>query len=329
MAVYTVLTREEIEQFIQPFGIGPLISFEGVAEGIENTNYFVETDLSDLPNEFSTETVGRYVLTIFEQIDSQSLSFYVELTTRLNLRELPVPCPLQDADGNAIKNIQGKPALLIPKIIGQHPTEPNEQQCKAIGQSIAAIHNVTSKDQVNHQSNRNRQWLQQCADQIITLLPADEKTLLEELAYFNHQIDTVSDKVPQGIIHGDLFRDNAIFSNDHLLAIIDFNSAGSDYLLMDLAVIANDWCSEADGSINTGRLNALIDGYQLERPISPQEKQLWNSFLRMAAFRFWLSRRFTQLQATKQRSNILAEPKDPLQYKQILLQRIQHPSLTD
>jgi homoserine kinase type II len=326
MAVYTALTRDDVEQFIRPFGIGPLIDFEGVAAGIENTNYFVDTDLSDLPNEFSTEITGHYVLTIFEQLNNQSLAFYVELTTQLNLRGHPVPCPLQDADGLAIKSIQGKPALLIPKIIGQHPTTPNETQCQAIGQAIGAIHNATLASKLTHQSNRNRQWLQQCADEITSLLPPDEQPLLNELARFEQQIAAVSNKMPQGIIHGDLFRDNAIFSGDQLLAIIDFNSAGSDYLLMDLAVIANDWCSEPNGSLNTERLNALIRGYQLERLISAHEKQCWNDFLRAAAYRFWLSRRFDQLQSTKQPSSVLAEPKDPLQYKQILLQRIQSPS---
>ena len=138
MAVYTVIDRDELETFIAPFGIGPLIDYEGVAAGIENTNYFLSTDQSDFASELHTEPTREFVLTIFESIEVDELRFYVELTTLLSLRGLPVPCPYKDADGIAIHQLHGKPAILIPKFAGQHPIKPTQQQCLAIGETLEA-----------------------------------------------------------------------------------------------------------------------------------------------------------------------------------------------
>ena len=327
MAVYTVLERAEIERFIEPFGIGPLVDFEGVAAGIENTNYFITTDQSEFGSEIATEPLHHYVLTLFEEISANDLAFYVELTTLLSLRGLPVPCPARDADGQALQTLHGKPALLVPRVKGEHPKQVNTAQCRAIGNTLAGIHKVTLASGFDHPGNRSLTWLTQLAEKIKTTISDTDRDLLAEVERFNTLIKTAPN-LPRAIIHGDLFRDNTLFQGDALTAIIDFNSAGSGFLMMDLAITVNDWCSEADGSINDKRCEALLAGYQQTRPLEDQEKTLWNDFLRIAAARFWLSRLATQAQLNgKHRPGNLVEPKDPKHYKTILMQRIHNPYL--
>ena len=337
MAVYTVLERQQVEDFIQPFGIGPLISFEGVAAGIENTNYFVSTDQSDFPSELHTEPTRHYVLTIFEAADEQDLAFFVQITTLLNRQGLPVPCPLQDADGIAMQQLQGKPALLIPKLAGEHPVEPSAEQCRSLGETLAKVHNSCVESGLQHPSIRSLKWLEACTADLNryldskpgTLEPdllcdADRK-LLDEIPRFQQRV-AKHPNLPRAVIHGDLFRDNALFTGDQLTGLIDFNSAGSGYLMYDLAVAANDWCSQADGSLNQPLADALLGAYQQVRPFSEDERKLWNDFLRIAAARFWVSRLHIQLQPkAAHRLGGLVEVKDPQQYKNILLQRIHRP----
>ncbi|MEE8057181.1 MAG: homoserine kinase [Pseudomonadales bacterium] len=325
MAVYTVLDRENIEHFIEPFGIGPLIDFEGVAAGIENTNYFVSTDPSDFPNELQTEPTRHFVLTLFEAIDTQELDFFVALTTLLNLHGLPVPCPLTDANGAAIQSLQGKPALLIPKLGGEHPDQPSQEQCQAIGQALGNVHKVCVESGLQHSSSRGFGWLENCAADLRPQLVGVEQTLLDEIPRFLQQVAKHPD-LPQAVIHGDLFRDNTLFEGNTLIGLIDFNSAGSGYLMYDLAVIINDWCSKTDGSLNQQLTATLVAAYQQVRPFSNDEALLWNDFLRIAATRFWISRLTMQLQPqASHRPGGLVELKDPQQYKNILLQRIHNP----
>jgi homoserine kinase type II len=325
MAVYTVLDHENIEAFIKPYGIGPLIDFEGVAEGIENTNYFISTDQSNFPSELQTQAVQHFVLTIFETITADQLSFYINLTSLLSNKGLPVPCPLKDADGNAMQIWEGKPAILIPKARGSHPLSPSIKQCQNIAHTLAHIHSACIDSKMDKESDHNLEWLSSIAASLAPQLNSEDASLLEETKRFN-QLTLNHPNLPRSIIHGDLFRDNVLFEEDELTAIIDFYSAGNGFLLFDLAVLVNDWCSENDGSLNLLSANAIISAYQNVRAFTEDETILWNDFLRIAATRFWISRLETQL---KRDSNLrpggLVEHKDPQQYKDILVQRINTP----
>ena len=326
MAVYTVLDREEIEAFIAPFGLGPLIDFEGIAEGIENTNYFITTDQSDFGSETQTQTLREFVLTIFENIELVELAFFTELTTYLNLKGLPVPCPVTDSNSRALQTLQGKPAIIVPKVTGKHIDQPNHEQCQAIGHALAAIHKACLASTLSHTSSHDLRWLITAIDTIKPKLSTlDQQLLDDELDHFQTTRARYPD-LPRAIIHGDLFRDNALFVANKLSGIIDFNSAGEGYLLFDLAVVVNDWCSEHDGSLNNDHTNALLQHYQQARPLSTDECELWNDFLRIAALRFWVSRLQAQLSPELEyRPGSLIELKDPLHYKNILLQRIHNP----
>lgn len=325
MAVYTVLDQQEIDAFIRPFGIGPLVDYEGVAAGIENSNYFVSTDQSGISSELHTAHTGHYVLTIFEAIAVADLRFYSELTTMLSARGLPVPCPLKDANGNSLHVLQGKPAVLVPRVIGKHPLQPEPSQCQAIGAALARTHLACLDWAQSHHGSRDYHWLKATAATLAPQLQATERELLAELPRFEQRTAQHPD-LPQTVIHGDLFRDNALFDGNTLTGMIDFNSAGNGYLAMDLAVVVNDWCSLPDGRLSETLTNTTLTAYQQLRPLTADERLLWNDFLRLAALRFWVSRRFTQLNpAASHRPGGLVEFKDPQQFLDMLLQRIRHP----
>ena len=327
MAVYTVLDREDIETYIAPFGIGPLVSYEGIAEGIENTNYLITTDQSEFGSEFQSEPIQHFVLTLFEAQPFDELKFYADLTTLLNLRGLPVPSPVRDTDGNTLKRLQGKPALLIPQVAGQHCTEPNAKQCEEIGSTLANIHKACLDAQLKHEGPRNIEWLVAAAAEITPQLEqADQELLNKEINHFIN-LHNSGLNLPRSVIHGDLFRDNALFVGDRLSGIIDFFSSSTGYLLHDLAVVANDWCSEHDGSLNHERCNALLNGYKNNRPLTKDEESVWNDFLRIAAVRFWVTRLLIKAKpAEHHRPGELWDIKDPHEYKNILnkLQIFEH-----
>lgn len=321
MAVYTVLDRGEIEYFIEPFGIGPLQAFEAVAAGIENSNYFISTDQSGFPSELRTAPEGRYVLTVFESADIDDLNYYIELTTLLNRQGLPVPCPIRDADGNAVHHLQGKPAVLVPRIPGEHPQRPSAAQCAQLGTTLGHLHLACLGWPVSHPSIRGLDWVKATARRIEPLLPAQDRALLLQLDRFDRAVAGKS--LPRAAIHGDIFRDNVLFDGDTLTAVIDFNSAGDGYLLFDLAVAVNDWCSRADGSLDDTLSDALLDAYRAVRPLNEDEQQAWHPCLCVAALRFWVSRQASLLlPQPDQRSGSLVEFKDPEAFRRILQQRI-------
>lgn len=329
MAVYTVLNHQTIADFIAPYGIGALIAFEGVAAGVENTNYFIRTDRAEAAASMNAALAGQYVLTIFESVAMEDLAFYVSLTTRLYHRTLPVPCPLADRQGEAVHQIDGKPAILVPRIRGEHPAQPTIAQCRAIGDALARCHLACRDWPVSRQSIRSLTWLKRTAEHIAPELYPEEVALLDELPRFERAVSKHPD-LPQAVIHGDLFRDNTLFAGDKLTALLDFYSAGHGFLLMDLAVVINDWCSRADGSLDESLATAVLSAYRALRPLTGDEHQLWNHFLRIAALRFWISRRHSQLHPElSHRPGGLVVTKDPERFRTILWQRIRHPHRID
>lgn len=321
MAVYTTLERDEISALVTQYGLGPLIDYQGSAEGIENTTYFITTDESDRNSEEYTQPERYFVLTLFETLSTEQLPFYVELLTLLHTKGLPVPCPLRDADGKAIQCLQGKPVLLIPKMPGNHPKTATAEQCRAIGKALAQLHLVGLESGIEYQAQRDIDWLRETTGTLLTNLEPDEQILAQDELQNLGDI-TSGSELPKAIIHGDLFRDNTLFESDQLSALIDFYNAGTGYLMTDLAIVVNDWCSEADGSLDNDRVNSMVAAYCELRSPDTNEAKLWNHFLRLAAFRFWISR---LLAHQTHRPGGLTEQKDPDQYKQILLDRRNNP----
>lgn len=309
MSVYTSLERATLDAFLQPFGVGALVSFQGIAAGIENTNYWVTTNTHE------------YVLTLFEHQPADEVAGLVRLARHLGSKGLQVPAPVSDADGQWLHSLQGKPAILCPRLPGAHIHNPAPAHCHTIGAAVAQLHLAAADLQPRRADNRAYDWWVATGPQLMSGLSAAEQALLgDELAYQRaHRAQWLA--LPQGWIHGDLFHDNALFTADGALgAILDLYNASAGALLYDLAVIANDWCCAANGEWKDGCVEALLSGYQTVRPLTAAEHSGWHLVLRGAALRFWLSRLVTR-RLQQQQAGALALQKDPAEYRRKLQQR--------
>ena len=276
MSVYTTIERDELEAFLQNYSVGKLIAYEGISAGIENTNYFVDTE------------GGRFVLTIFESLTNDELPYFLDLTAHLAEHDVPSAHPKADNNGHYLRQLKGKPAALVQRLVGCKVEHPSVTQCAAMGKALGHLHVVGQSFAGNRENERGPHWWHDTAMAVMPHLSTEEQTLLNNELHFQHQHE--HDNLPRGVIHADLFRDNALFDDNELTGLIDFYYACNDVLLYDVAVTVNDWCTNQDGSLDAARLDALVSAYQQERPFTDAEQQSWPVMLRAGALRFWLSR---------------------------------------
>jgi len=276
MSVYTTVSEQALRQFLSDYTVGELVNLTGISDGIENTNYFVET------------TQGQYVLTLFEALTAEELPFFLNLMAHLNEHQVPSAHPIADKNKHYLKILCDKPTALVQRLTGKSVTEPNTAQCAALGKALGHAH-VATQDFTGQRANqRGPHWWQQTAQHLMPKLNSNEKELLDDELIF--QTEHRNNNLPRGVIHADLFRDNALFDGNTLTGIIDFYYACNDVLLYDVAVAANDWCSNHDGSLHEQHMHSFLHAYQQERPLNDNEKTDWPLMLRASALRFWLSR---------------------------------------
>ena len=278
MSVFTPLERHELEVFLAPYGLGRLRDFQGIAAGSENSNFFVSLEQ------------GEYVLTLVERGPVADLPFFIELLDVLHDAGLPVPYALRTRDGEALRSLAEKPALLQPRLAGKHVHAANAHHCQEVGSLLARIHLATREHILERRSDRGLDWmLAEGPSQALKLnkhdLPLLRDALLE-IAELKPRILAL----PRANLHADLFRDNVLFDGNHLAGVIDFYNACSGPMLYDLAICLNDWCSHEDGSLDGARARALLGAYAALRPFTAAEAELWPAMLRIACVRFWLSR---------------------------------------
>ncbi|MEO1946573.1 MAG: homoserine kinase [Methylophilaceae bacterium] len=304
MSVFTTLTLPEVQDCLQDFSIGEVTELKGIAEGITNTNYFVITETS------------RYVLTIFEANTIDELPYFVDLIAHLAEHDIPCPEPIADKQGVALREIEGKPALLVSCLQGRSVSEPDAAQCAQVGRMLAQMH--LAGDAFGQQSNNQRDaaWRSNTAAQVMGKVSADERVLLQQVLAFQDNLDL--DSLPRGVIHGDLFRDNVLFDGAALGGFIDFYYACHDVLAYDVAIAVNDWCLTESGGFDEPRLNSFMQSYTEVRPFNEGEKQAWQGLLCIAALRFWLSRLYDFHFPVE---GELTQAKDPDYFKNILLKR--------
>ncbi len=304
MSVYTPVERDELEAFLLNYELGELLDYQGISAGIENTNYFVTTSDKQL------------VLTLFENHSADELGYFLDLMAFLAEHAVPSAHPIADRDGHYLRILNGKPAALVMRLCGASIEQPKTAQCGAIGHALAQLHLSGQQFDGHRDNDRGPHWWHTTREAIADKLSEAELALLdEELAF---QRDHRFDSLPRGVIHADLFRDNALFEGDTLTGIIDFYYACNDVLLYDVAVTVNDWCSTADGSLDEEKLLTLLSAYRKVRPFTEQEQAAWPVMLRAAALRFWLSR----LQDLHfPREGELTHTKDPEAFRTILQQR--------
>ena len=286
MAVYTSLDAASVDAALRPLGVGALLALTPIAGGIENTNYFVDTE------------GGRWVLTVFERLGTAELPYYLALMRHLAAQGLPVPAPCAAPDGALmLPGWQGKPAALVNRLPGASLDAPDLHHVAQLGHTLARMHRAVDGFTHRQPNLRGRPWREATAGQVRPWLDGDDAALLD--AEIQHQAQLLDSAaaagLPRGAVHADLFRDNALFDGlpgrERLSGVFDFYFAGDDHFTFDLAVVLNDWCIDLDsGRLDEARAQALVQAYRQERPLSGAELRLLPGLRRTAALRFWLSR---------------------------------------
>jgi homoserine kinase type II len=310
VSVFTRITRPQLDQFFSAYTLGEVVGFEGITDGIDNTNYFVTT------------RQGSYVLTLFESLTVDELPHFLGLLSHLGKNNLLCPSPQNDWQGNPLRQLNSKPAAVFKCLSGAAVASPSVLHCQEIGLQLASLHRCTQDYVFPIQSGNDLSWCKTVLGKIGAHLSATDRELVNDELVFQAKNSPVN--VPRGVIHADLFRDNVLFVNDQLSGLLDFYSACTDTLLLDIAITANDWCCD-NGIVNAEKFTALLAAYESLRPLEPLEKQHWPIALRAAALRFWLSRLEYQCYP---RPGEITQQKDPLVFRRILLQHRQQTYLS-
>ena len=305
MSVYTKVTAAELSEWLADFPVGALIDSQGIAAGIENTNYFVTT------------TAGAYVLTIFERLSGEALDFCLGLMSHLAGHGIPCPSPIAAVHGRILGRLRSKPAALVTRLPGAAVADPLPHHCAEVGAVLAAMHAAGAGFAGDLPNPRGPKWWRATAPQVRPFLDESRAQLLEEELRFQ-ALFRLQD-LPRGPIHADLFRDNVLFHGAAIGGVIDFYFAGVDAWLFDVAVCVNDWCIRPDGRIDAARAMALLGAYRDRRPFTALERGAWPVMLRAAALRFWLSRLFD---FHLPRAGELVHAHDPEHFRRILALRI-------
>ncbi|MCC2961739.1 homoserine kinase [Massilia sp. IC2-278] len=314
MAVFTAVTLDDLTQWIKQFPLGQALALDGIASGIENSNFFLTTERGD------------YVLTVFENLDFDQLPFYIQLMRHLAERGIPVPAPVANADGELVVALHGKPAAIVSKLAGSSQMDPQPVHCAEVGAMLARMHLAAQDFPLSQPNLRGLDWWRATAPAVLPHLSADNARLLrEEIALQEeHAASPAYARLPRGPVHADLFRNNVMFVGDKLTGCFDFYFAGVDTWLFDLAVTVNDWCINlGSGRLDDARVRALLDAYRAVRPFTEDEAAAWPLLLRAAALRFWLSRLYD---LHVPRAAELLTPHDPTHFERILRERIATPA---
>jgi homoserine kinase type II len=326
MAVYTEVSQGEAAPLLQSLGLGQLQTITACSGGIENTNYFVDTDQ------------GRYVLTLFERLSFEQLPFYLHLMKYLAQKGIPVPEPhaLVAADagtagkaGDILLRLKDKPAAVVNRLQGRSELAPTAAHCAAVGETLARMHLAGRDFPLSQPNLRGLSWWNETVPVVLPHLDeAQSRLLLAELAYQNHvEASAAWQALPRGPIHADLFRDNVMFDSSGdvpvLTGFFDFYFAGCDTFLFDIGVCLNDWCIELDsGAHHATRADAFLNAYQSVRPLTAQERALLPAMLRAGALRFWISRLWDFYLP---REAALLQAHDPGHFERVLRQRAVRP----
>jgi homoserine kinase type II len=312
MSVFTTVTSEQLAIWLKQYALGALVSFEGIATGIENTNYFVSTSR------------GRYVLTLFEKLTANELPFYLGLMAHLAHHGMPCPQPIANVDNAYLGTLNGKPAAILTCVPGRDLAVVDNSHCAAIGALLAELHIAGQSYAVPMPNPRGPQWWTAALPKVLPFLDTATADLLN--AEVRYQSTRDFGALPRGVIHADLFRDNVLWDGTRVGGIIDFYFACNDMLLYDVAITVNDWCAGADHTLDAARTRALLDAYHQVRPLTGDERAAWPALLRAGALRFWVSRLYDM---HLPRPGLLTHAKDPRHFQRALEQRIAHAGALD
>jgi len=304
MAVYTKLSEKDLESFFTKYDLGKLVSYEGIKEGIENTNYFIKTEK------------GNFILTLYEKrVDEKDLPFFIGLMRNLFDKNFPSPEPIINKNGNYISEISGKKAAVVSFLEGNAKKILTPADCNQVGVNSAKLHLITkslsgkrgNKLSINSWRKLYNKVKKDCSKIHPNLTHVVEKNL-----------DEIEKKwpknIPSGIIHADLFPDNIFFNNNNLSGIIDYYFSCNDFYAFEIAICLNALCFEGKKenlSFNVTKAKKFIDGYSSVRKLNEDEKKSLKILCQGAAIRFLLTRVFDYLNLTE---GALVKIKDPVEY---------------
>jgi homoserine kinase type II len=305
MSVYTPVTAGDLDAWLLRYAVGALVEHSPIASGIENTNYFVDTEN------------GRFVLTLYERVPPEDLPLYLNFMAHLSRSGCEVPAPAPDRTGALFSMLNGKPAGLVARVDGVATEPPSVAHCAAVGAALGRLHLAALRYRARLPNRRGPTWWRQAARAVRPFLsPAQDELLRAEIAF---QAGYPKARMPKAAIHADLFCDNVLFQGDTVVGIIDFGFAATDFFAYDLAITANDWCVDAaSGALDVQRCNALVAAYHAVRPLNDDERAQWPTLLRAAALRFWLSRLYD---LHLPRPGMLVHAHDPEHFRDILERR--------
>jgi homoserine kinase type II len=301
MAVYTDVAADDLAEFLTGYDIGELLSYKGIAEGVENTNFLLHT------------SKGSYILTLYEKrVEVGDLPYFLSLMAHLASRGVRCPQPQQNRDGAVYGSLMGRPAAIINFLEGVWPRRPNVAQCAGVGEGLAKMH-IAGRDFPLVRKNPLsvagwRPLFEQSAAGADPLQHGLHALLRAELDYLEHAWPK---HLPDGVIHADLFPDNVFFLGDTLSGLIDFPFACNDLLAYDVAICLNAWCFEPDHAFNVTKARAFLGAYGRTRPLTAAEEDALPLLARGAALRFLLTRLVDFLNVPV---GALVRPKDPLEY---------------
>lgn len=308
MAVYTQVPAEEMAQFLTRYDTGPLVSAKGIAEGVENSNYLVET------------TTDRFILTLYEKrVNEDDLPFFMDLLDHLGARGCKVPRFIAAKDGTKLQQLAGRPACLIEFLSGISVTEPTPAQTLATGRALGELH-VASRGFAGTRRNSLdlagwHDLARECDDHFDDIAPGLGQRVRDELAWLDAHWPT---GLETGTIHADLFPDNVLMLGDEVTGLIDFYFSCTDIQAYDLAITHSAWCFSQDGATyHPERGHALVAGYVATHGLNDAERAAFATLCRGAALRFLLTRAYDWINTPP---GAMVTRKDPLAY----LRRLDH-----
>jgi len=305
MAVYTTVDDDALHLFLSKYDLGNVLSFAGIAEGVENSNYLLRTDRAN------------YILTLYEKrVDPTDLPFFLELMETLAKAGMNCPLPVHASDGSVLQELEGRPCAIFTFLDGTWSRHPNRDKCAALGKALAQMHlNAATMTRSRPNALGPLAWqplfseVKDHADDLGTGMAKQIQQRLDTI------IAAWPTGLPEGIIHADLFPNNVLFIGDKLTGLIDFYFACNDIFAYDLGICINSWCFEADGSFNLTKSRAMIRGYNDIRPLSTAESEAIPVLAAGSAMRFFLTRLYDWIHTP---ADALVSPKNPMEYWAIL-----------
>ena len=304
MAVYTKLSESELKDFFSKYNLGKLLNYRGIKEGIENTNYFTETEK------------GKFILTIYEKrVEEKDLPFFISLMKNIYDKNFPSPEPIININGSYISEISKKKAAIISFIDGNTKKNLSPDECYQVGTYAAKLHQITKKLNIKRENKLSVNSWREIYNKVRKNCTKIDKNLPEIIEKNLNDIEKNWPKnIPSGIIHADLFPDNIFFKRNKLSGIIDYYFACHDFYAFEIAICLNALCFEGSKenlSFNVTKATKFINGYSSIRKLTDEEKNSLIILCKGAAIRFLLTRVFDYLNLIE---GAIVTVKDPVEY---------------